>query len=307
MNNDTNINNNESNESNKIDNNINNSTNSTETLKQLDPSFINQPTIDKAKRNNKKEREKEIIELAKEIELPSQKEKNVSNEKGTKRLVISADQEKYNITKDIGEKFANITIGQLLEISPKLKTELSKALKFTKIIEDESTILSTIRKDKVVKSKCKIEGIETTVYLDSCSSINMITRRFLLENNISLKPVSKIRETLYQAYSNTTIESHLYEIEITIGNITSKEIFRLIEKEDIFQVLIGVETLANMKLIMDFSDHTLYQKTDDIHKIGSFESINEMNQTNLIEEFDEEINQYALIYYLTSVMLTQKE
>ncbi|ORX41609.1 hypothetical protein BCR36DRAFT_310464, partial [Piromyces finnis] len=262
MNNDTNINNNESNkiDNNINDNNINNNTNSTEALKQLDPSFINQPTIDKAKRNNKKEREKEIIELAKEIELPSQKEKNVSNEKGTKRLVISADQEKYNITKDIGEKFANITIGQLLEISPKLKTELSKALKFTKIIEDESTILSTIRKDKVVKSKCKIEGIETTVYLDSCSSINMITRRFLLENNIPLKPVSKIRETLYQAYSNTTIESHLYEIEITIGNITSKEIFRLIEKEDIFQVLIGVETLANMKLIMDFSDHTLYQK-----------------------------------------------
>ncbi|ORX59221.1 hypothetical protein BCR36DRAFT_453729 [Piromyces finnis] len=216
-------------------------------------------------------KKKEIIELTKEIELPSQKEKNVQNEKGTKRLVILADQKKYYITEDIGEKFENITIGQLLEISPKLKTELSKALKFTKIIEDESTILSTIRKDKVVKIKCKTEGIETIVYLNSCSSINMITRRFLLENNIPLKSASKIKETLYQVYSNTTIELHLYEIEITIGDITSKEIFRLIEKEDIFQVLIGVETLANMKLIMNFSDHILYQKTDDIHKIGSFE------------------------------------
>jgi len=30
--------------------------------------------------------------------------------------------------------------------------------------------------------------------------------------------------------------------------------------DDIFQVLIGVDVLARMKIVMDFSDHTLYQK-----------------------------------------------
>jgi len=221
-------------------------------------------------------RVKEILELAKEIELPSQKKENTNETKITKKLPIAGDQEKYDISKDIGEKFANITIGQLLELSPKLKTELSKALKFTKIIEDDSTILSTIGKDKVVKTTGKVEGIETTVYLDSCSSINMITNKFVESNNIRLKPVSKIKETLYQAFSNTTTISQLYEIEITIGDISSFE----------------------MKLIMDFSDHTLYQKTTKIKKIGSFIPV---NQDDSFEEFEERINQDELICYLADL------
>jgi len=80
----------------------------------------------------------------------------------------------------------------------------------------------------------------------------------MINNKIPFKPISAIKETLYQTCTNTTLISKLYEIEITIGNITSKEIFRLVEKDDIFQVLIGVDALARMKIIMDFSDHTLY-------------------------------------------------
>jgi len=49
--------------------------NETEALNYMDPSFINEPTIDRAKRNNKKERAEEIKELAKEIQLPSEKKK----------------------------------------------------------------------------------------------------------------------------------------------------------------------------------------------------------------------------------------
>jgi len=178
----------------------------------------------------------------------------------TKKLIITGNQDNYNIIDDIGNKFANITIGQLLNINSKLRTELSKTLKFTTIIEDEETILSTNKKDKIVKAKCKVENVETTVFLVSCSFINMITKTFMISNKIPFKPISAIKETLYQTCTNTTLISKLYEIEITIGNITSKEIFILVEKDDIFQVLIGVDALARMKIIMDFSDHTLYQK-----------------------------------------------
>ena len=178
----------------------------------------------------------------------------------TKKLIITGNQDNYNIIDDIGNKFANITIGQLLNINSKLRTELSKTLKFTTIIEDEETILSTNKKDKIVKAKCKVENVETTVFLVSCSFINMITKTFMISNKIPFKPISAIKETLYQTCTNTTLISKLYEIEITIGNITSKEIFILVEKDDFFQVLIGVDALARMKIIMDFSDHTLYQK-----------------------------------------------
>ena len=77
----------------------------------------------------------------------------------------------------------------------------------------------------------------------------MITKTFMINNKIPFKPISAIKETLYQACTNTTLISKLYEIEITIGNITSKKIFRLVEKDDIFQVLIGVDVLARMKII----------------------------------------------------------
>ena len=77
-----------------------------------------------------------------------------------------------------------------------MRTELSKALKFTTIIEDEEIIISTIKKDKIVKTKCKIENVETTVYLDSCSSINMITKTFMINNKIPFKPISAIKEIL---------------------------------------------------------------------------------------------------------------
>jgi len=114
----------------------------TEALNHLDPSFINEPSIEEAKRRNKKERAKEIKELAKEIQLPSEKKVEKSNKENiTKKLKITGKQDNYNIVDDIGNKFANITIGQLLNINPKLRIELSKALKFTTIIKDEETIL----------------------------------------------------------------------------------------------------------------------------------------------------------------------
>jgi len=74
----------------------------------------------------------------------------------------------------------------------------------------------------------------------------------------------------------------------------------LVEKDDIFQVLIGVDALARIKIIMDFSDHTLYQKTDEIRKIGSFESVIEIEdeEDDIKDEFEEELNKDVLVDYL---------
>ena len=74
----------------------------------------------------------------------------------------------------------------------------------------------------------------------------------------------------------------------------------MVEKDDIFQVLIGVDALARIKIIMDFSDHTLYQKTDEIRKIGSFESVIEIEdeEDDIKDEFEEELNKDVLVDYL---------
>jgi len=270
----------------------------TESLKILVPSIISQPSIQKTKQKSKKQRTKEIIELAKEIELPSQKKqenndiRNNSNNNIIKKVKIIGDQKRYDIVHDVGDTVANITIGQLLDLNPKLRTELSKSLKLTTMttineaIYNEEDILSTIKQDKIVKTHGKVEGVDTIIYLDSCSSINLITKSFLIKNNINISPLSQIKETFLQAFNNETIVSKLFEIEITIGDITLKEIFRLIEKDDIFNVLIGVDTLRHMKLIIDFTDNNLYQKLDDIKKIGSIENVSTLHY----EEFNNDFN-----------------
>jgi len=270
----------------------------TESLKILVPSIISQPSIQKTKQKSKKQRTKEIIELAKEIELPSQKKqenndiRNNSNNNIIKKVKIIGDQKRYDIVHDVGDTVANITIGQLLDLNPKLRTELSKSLKLTTMTTineanyNEEDILSTIKQDKIVKTHGKVEGVDTIIYLDSCSSINLITKSFLIKNNINISPLSQIKETFLQAFNNETIVSKLFEIEITIGDITLKEIFRLIEKDDIFNVLIGVDTLRHMKLIIDFTDNNLYQKLDDIKKIGSIENVSTLRY----EEFNNDFN-----------------
>jgi len=114
----------------------------------------------------------------------------------------------------------------------------------------------------------------------------LITKSFLIRNNINISPLSQIKETFLQAFNNETIVSKLFEIEITIGDITLKEIFRFIEKDDIFNVLIGVDTLRNMKLIINFTDNNLYQKLEDIKKIGSIENASILRY----EEFNNDFN-----------------
>jgi len=58
--------------------------NETEALNHLDPSFINEPSIEEAKRRNKKERAKEIKKLAKEIKKLAKEIQLPSEKKGRK-------------------------------------------------------------------------------------------------------------------------------------------------------------------------------------------------------------------------------
>ena len=70
---------------------------------------------------------------------------------------------------------------------------------------------------------------------------------------------------ILQAYTNTTMSADIYELEITIGPVTFKDYFRVIEKDDLFEILIGVDSLKKHKLILNFTDDTLY--TIDINNL----------------------------------------
>ncbi|KAL6627952.1 hypothetical protein U3516DRAFT_793996 [Neocallimastix sp. 'constans'] len=135
----------------------------TETLKEIDLSVIANPSINKAKRDSKKERISEIMDKKPEEEemrkkvtakLPStqmeekknkcerlkndknkeemrienKNEENPNNKK-EKHIILMENQAKYDLVTDLTSTTANITLAQLLDISPKLRAQLNKLLK----------------------------------------------------------------------------------------------------------------------------------------------------------------------------------
>jgi len=104
----------------------------------------------------------------------------------------------------------------------------------------------------------QIEGLNGEIFLDSYSSINMITRAALKKYNINKKPVGNITGMIFLAYINTTTSVDIYELQISIGSVTFKDYLRVIEKDDLFELLIGVDSLKKHKLILNFNDDMLY-------------------------------------------------
>ena len=96
---------------------------------------------------------------------------------------FTEDKSKYEICKDISTKFANITLPQLLDVSPKLRADIVKALKLktTETIKEtpEEVVLSAVRREDVATVECLINEVQGTVFLDTGASINIITRQFL--------------------------------------------------------------------------------------------------------------------------------
>ena len=113
--------------------------NETEKLSQIDVSIISQPSINKAKKNVRKQRENEILNTNnKEIDKHKEKakllsielaEKKVKTSNSNNQITILEGQSKCDICKNISSKFVNITVPQLLDVSPKLLADYIKALK----------------------------------------------------------------------------------------------------------------------------------------------------------------------------------
>ncbi|ORX64101.1 hypothetical protein BCR32DRAFT_251287 [Anaeromyces robustus] len=103
--------------------------------------------------------------------------------------------------------------------------------------------MTIINKHKIIKVNGRVENINCEIFLDTCASINVITRSALRRLNINKPPIGKMSETIFQAYSNYSIDSEIYDLEISIGNKTFNDYFRVINKDDIFDILIGVDSL----------------------------------------------------------------
>ncbi|ORY78375.1 hypothetical protein LY90DRAFT_501147, partial [Neocallimastix californiae] len=260
----------------------------TETLKEIDLSVIANPSINKAKRDSKKERISEIMDKKPEEEemrkkvtakLPStqmeekknkcerlknnknkeemrienKNEENPNNKK-EKHIILMENQAKYDLVTDLTSTTANITLAQLLDISPKLRAQLNKLLKLKETPHNgkmEEMVLSTVSRKDIATTKCKINGEDGFAFLDTCASINIITSKFLgkLKN---IKPFGYTTNNIIQVTSKTHISSELYHLTVEFNDFIIQDVFRVIEHDqDLFDILIGFRTLKDNNLFIN--------------------------------------------------------
>ena len=118
--------------------------------------------------------------------------------------------------------------------------------------------MTIINKNKIIKVNGFVENKSCEIFLDSCANLNAITRSTLNKLKINKPAIGTISETILQSYSNSTIASEVVELKISIGCRTFVEYFRIIEKDDIFEVLIGIDSLKKNRFDINLVKNKLY-------------------------------------------------
>jgi len=241
----------------------------TEKLSELHPSILAKPRIENAKIEAKEQREEEI--LANTKDPPNQKveedtdapdkdgdltmldetEINLVGKKSNKdkHIKLVSDNAKYDIKEDINNTLANITIAQLLDISPKVRAEFLKQLRFQK--DDPSVNL--VHKGKIAISRCKVYNVPSKVYLDYGAGINLISKSYLNKLPVKLSPIGISTSSIVQVLSDVDQTPGLiYKLPVSIGNTTFEAEFRLVDKDDLlFDMIICYETIIENYLFIN--------------------------------------------------------
>ena len=288
-NNNNNLPNNDKNNKTDMNNNnttVTNNNKDTEKLDYLDLSIINDKNIVNAKKKNKIERIKDIKEKIDKMDTLLENSDTTKKSKERHIQLMDHFEEFYiqDLIKEIASTEVMTKLVHLLDIFPKFRTEFLKALKLTPK-QTITNVMTIINKHKIIKVIGKVENINCDIFLDTCASVNVITRSALNKLNINKLPIGKISETIFQAYSNYSIDSEIYDLEVSIGNKKFNDYFRVIDKDDIFDILIGVDSLKKNRFDINLVNDTLYYIDENNNYIKLTNllydiNLNDKNETN---------------------------
>lgn len=187
---------------------------------QIHPSIMTQPLINKEKDKEKEIRDKErastseppveiieVEEIEPNIHTQNENKETTANQtlkklvKGStnnnsmvsksprvqKIIQMIADQKSYDVIEDLNNIKCNITLAQLLDVSPKVKAKVMQSLKFEKDNVCDTTILvnnidHTYKSRNIEPSEDDIAMVDVTVngvkgkaLMDSCSNLSIVT------------------------------------------------------------------------------------------------------------------------------------
>eukprot|EP00833_Pecoramyces_ruminatium_P012634 jgi/Orpsp1_1/1186666/evm.model.d7180000052401.1 len=274
---------------------------------QIMPSILSQPRIEKEKEIEKELRNKERVEVANIIENlttgnPSPIE-NVNKLKSEKNIKLISGNEEYDIVKNLNNIKCDITLAQLLNAAPRIRSQLNQNLKIEKptskivgsIKNINSEILLVNNIDHSYQSKRKeaedqdiamvdatIDGIAGKLLVDNCSNLSIMTKSYYEKLPQQYEQVGVSRGRIRLATKNDEYsEGKIVKIPVTIGSYTMTVNFRILEKEDPFyDMILNLKTQIDNKL---FVHPTLYSLCR-INKDGLIDVLAPINNEPLEEE-----------------------
>eukprot|EP00833_Pecoramyces_ruminatium_P017519 jgi/Orpsp1_1/1191551/evm.model.d7180000086902.1 len=190
---------------------------------------------------------------------------NNTSDGGEKHINLASNtrMKPYNIEEDIANTPCNITFGQVLDICPKLRRELTKSLRLKNVkylsalsLEDDSLIYNyesvkeinkNFKNDDLGMVFASIDDQQGKLLIDSGSNLNLVTTKYLEQLPGEYEQVGFCHGRIYEALGDSTMANAIVvRLTININDFIFTADFCVIDhKMSYFDMLIGLKTTAD--------------------------------------------------------------
>ena len=170
----------------------------------------------------------------------------------------------YSIIKNLHDSPANITVGQLLQVSPYLREELTRGLRrVPKPPIDEETIdeepivqvsQTSTKGATPMRVKASVRGNTASLILDSESAVNLISKAFL--EKIGEKSITASKMVISTANSKLVRPLGKVQIQVTVGILRIPMTAHILETTD-YDLLAGNEWLREANASINWRNATV--------------------------------------------------
>jgi len=267
---------------------------------QIHPSIGAQPRITSEKNKEKKLRDQERMHVSSTVEeemVPlvnnrannkngmnlelkelmdnegNDREKEPKIKRTPRKIQMQSHEEEYNVLEDLNNAKCNITFGQLMDVAPKVRSQVSHGLKLvknsTKITGTLDNVIATttlvnniehsyvskrknIDEDDIAMVDASVDGVPGKLLIDTCSNLSIMTKQFYNKLPNSYEQIGTSRGRIRLATKNDDYsEGIVIRVPLNINGFCLDVDFRIIDKEDPFyDMLINLKTQIDHNLFI---------------------------------------------------------
>jgi hypothetical protein len=161
----------------------------------------------------------------------------------------------YSIIQDLKNTQANITFGQLINIAPSVRAELSKGLRRPKDTETTANTFGNQTKLTALCCAATVNNIPITLIVDSGASGSVVSKAFLDEHKIHVERAST---TIMTGITGSRIKpiGAIDNFPVTVAGLTMPVTVDVTEALS-YSVIVGNDWLTKVKAVIDYQSPSL--------------------------------------------------